>query len=368
MIKKRRANIKVAITADIHLDTNIDNEKSLRFSAFRTLLDDIITQKIKYLIIAGDCFDSNQRNYSLFDSLINKYKSIFCYIIPGNHDYAIKQEDFKSNNIKVITVPSVITIDTGTITFIPYKNETIMSDHLRSLTKNSNFLKSDLLISHGDFINSRSDSIINEYEKGYYMPLYRSDIKRFGINQTILGHIHQAIEYKDENVIYTGSPIGLNITETGVKSYLIYDTELKKVHRQNIDTDIIYYDEVLYAYPHESLEEIVLRLDNIISNWNLDPGKLNNVVLRLKIKGFYDKKKSLYETVKKHVRDKRISLYDDIDASMLDQVDNTNELQIMIKNTIDLISDTQIPGSDIWPEKNEIILEAVSLIVENSGR
>ena len=73
--------MKIAITADIHLKTN--KEYPERLNALKNILDQLVDESIASLIIAGDLFDLESQNYSLFDELCrqNEYSNIEFYIM-----------------------------------------------------------------------------------------------------------------------------------------------------------------------------------------------------------------------------------------------------------------------------------------------
>ena len=114
--------MKIAITADIHLKT--DKENPERFNALQDILDQLADENIKHIIIAGDLFDIESQNYSIFDELCKKeeHRSTNFYIIPGNHDPSISSKYFTSENIKVFDKPTFQDFDdcTSSFFFIPY--------------------------------------------------------------------------------------------------------------------------------------------------------------------------------------------------------------------------------------------------------
>ena len=73
----------VALTADVHLRTKIDHPE--RYNALENILEQIEAEGIKILIIAGDLFDKDFRNYADFEKLCKKHPDVQLEIIPGNH-------------------------------------------------------------------------------------------------------------------------------------------------------------------------------------------------------------------------------------------------------------------------------------------
>jgi DNA repair exonuclease SbcCD nuclease subunit len=66
--------MKIAITADIHLKNK--EKYPERYNALKNILDQLIESNINNLIIAGDLFDINSQNYSVFDDLCKQKKYV----------------------------------------------------------------------------------------------------------------------------------------------------------------------------------------------------------------------------------------------------------------------------------------------------
>jgi len=64
--------MKVAITADLHLKTKVENTE--RYNALINILNQLLLENINNLIIAGDLFEINSQNYSIFDELCKQKK------------------------------------------------------------------------------------------------------------------------------------------------------------------------------------------------------------------------------------------------------------------------------------------------------
>lgn len=298
--------MKIAITADIHINKNYPQ----RLSALKNILDQITKDGIKYLIIAGDTFDEKQLNYSELDELVKPYTDVEIYLLPGNHDPNLTQGHFSAPNIKVISSPQIITFDNLEVFFIPYKPGKTMDE---IIVENKPPLEGNwIIVSHGDYISTKHT--LNPYEEGIYMPLSAYTVEKLNPLKVFLGHIHK--HYSAGKVHYPGSPFPVDITETGKRKYLIFDTETYEVTSKDVDTECIYFDEVLNIYPLENEHEIIeLQLSRIIESWKLSQHELPKVRLRLKLKGFSKDKRELIKVVRNFLTQKGIKLFDDIDDS-----------------------------------------------------
>jgi DNA repair exonuclease SbcCD nuclease subunit len=295
--------MKIAITADLHLKSK---EKSPeRWNALSNIVDKMISEDIKTLIIAGDLFNEESQNYSDFDQFC-KTKNIIdnqikFYIIPGNHDPSIKQQYFTSGNISISSKPEIIKLgEPPTVfLFIPYQPARSMGEVIAEYKENLP-AKSWMLIGHGDYMAGLRDS--NPYEPGIYMPLARNDIQYYNPAGIILGHIHKKMNLG--KVYYPGSPCGLDINETGKRSFLILNTGTLELMEKSIDTDYIFFNESLISLPTANEFEYMQRkIEEMIKRWNLNKNEIPGLKIRLKIKGYTSDKNRLLEITKKTLKD-----------------------------------------------------------------
>src|SRR4030042_2410948 len=295
--------MKIAITADLHLKSK---EKSPeRWNALSDIVDKMISEDIKTLIIAGDLFNQESQNYSDFDQFCKNKKiidnQVKFYIIPGNHDPSIKQQHFTSTNINIFNKPEIIELgEPPTVfLFIPYQPARSMGEVIAEY-KESLPSKSWTLIGHGDYVAGLRDS--NPYEPGIYMPLARNDVQYYNPAGVILGHIHKKINLG--KVYYPGSPCGLDINETGKRGFLILNTGTLEVIEKAVDTDYIFFNETLISLPTaREFEYMEREIKEMIRKWHICKDEAQKVRLRLKIKGYSSDKNKLLEVTKKKLKD-----------------------------------------------------------------
>ena len=108
--------MKIAITADLHLRNKEDHPE--RYNALENIMEQIEAENIKTLIIAGDLFDKDSRNYSDFEKLCKKHSSVQLHIIPGNHDPDISEKSIVGENIHIYSTPSIKKADSIRFLFI----------------------------------------------------------------------------------------------------------------------------------------------------------------------------------------------------------------------------------------------------------
>ncbi len=294
--------MKIAVTADTHLKTK--EESPERWNALSDILDKMLSEDITNLIIAGDLFNEESRNYSEFDQFCKNTEyirnRIKFFIIPGNHDPSISQKDFTSDNIKVFDKTGIIGFGTPPVyfLFVPYQSAKSMGEEV---AENINDLKEPwLLIGHGDYTAGIRNP--NPYEPGIYMPLTRNDIEYYKPAKVILGHIHRKLNMG--KVHYPGSPCGLDINETGKRSFLTIDTGNFDIIQKNINTDIIFFNETLLSLPTANeFSYMEGKIREMINKWNIDKNDIPKIRLRLKIRGFISDKNKLFKIIKKTLKD-----------------------------------------------------------------
>ncbi|GAG62924.1 unnamed protein product, partial [marine sediment metagenome] len=287
--------MKIAITADVHLHSK--EVYSERYNALVNILDQMITENIKILVIAGDLFDKESQNYSEFDELckLAKYNEIKIYIIPGNHDPGINSKSFVANNVQIFTKPAILQLGEPALDFffLPYMLDKSMGE---IITKYKNDLSEQwVLIGHGDYLSGILAP--NPYEPGIYMPLSRADVELFNPIKVILGHIHKKMD--TGRIYYVGSPCGLNINETGKRSFLIVDTNNLDISTKTVDTDHIFFNETLIALPTiKESDYIKNKISDMIKKWEISKIDIPKVRIRLKVKGYTSDKGKLLSIIK----------------------------------------------------------------------
>jgi len=313
--------MKIAITADVHLKTG--QEYPERYNALKDMLDVLVKDDIHILIIAGDLFDIGSQNYSVFDELCRdkKYAGIDFYVIPGNHDAAIGPKYFTASNIKIYDEPELVSIGgfAPGFFFVPYLAGKSMGE---VIAKHKAYLPDRwVLIGHGDYLSGTRDP--NNYESGVYMPLGRSDIEYYDPSRVILGHIHKKME--TGKVRYPGSPCGMDINETGRRSFIIFDTDDLSITEKKVNTDYLFFIENLLALPTPNeFEDIKNKIEGFVEGWDLSKEEILKARVRLKVKGYTSDKKKLEATIIGAVAD--FKFYND-EGPDLSEVSILNDLE-----------------------------------------
>lgn len=351
--------MKVAITADLHLRRK--DETPDRYDALVSIINECIERSIGTLIIAGDLFDRDFSSYSDFDSLCKEYPQLRFLIIPGNHDHQIERRFFCSANIEVVKVSKLIDFEGVEALLIPYSFDSSLDEALVDFFEKNRKPDKWILIGHGDYITKLRD--LDLYESGLYMPLTKSAIVRESPMRVFLGHIHKPSNFG--RVLYPGSPCGLDITETGRRRFIVYDTKSDTFEEIYLSSQRIFQIESLLITPFDDDEEALRRkIDGTIKNWALSISELERVTLRLTLKGFTEDLKRTEERVREIFESYGVSIYgDEIDTSGLKPLKKAEPERLFLLERV-LKTIEEIDLSRFLANREKIIEKTVELIFQ----
>ena len=352
--------MKIAITGDFHFTAHKYHPE--RYNALENILCQMIKEHINTIIIAGDLFDESSRNYAEFDNFCGnkKYQNIKFYIIPGNHDPLISNASFTADNVEIITEPKIKTFNSTVLRFLflPYKKDKTMGEDIASLS--SELSPSEwVLIGHGDFSEGMREP--NPLEPGVYMPLTTTDVEKYKPAEVILGHIHKPMDRN--RVHYVGSPCGLDITETGRRRFLIFETESCTPKSQTVESDFIYFKESIIILPLRD-ENAYLKdqIESRIKRWAIKENEKPKVQIQVKVSGYTLNKRELMKTINEYFKNYtfyknnkpdilEVSVaYDDPERSEI-----ANQVLTWIEK-LDWFLDRE------QPDKDQILLQALHVI------
>ena len=349
--------MKIAVTADVHLTSK--DEHPERYNSLKNILDKVSNENIKALIIAGDLFDEGYQNYSEFDEMMNEYNNIDFHIIPGNHDSKIDNKYFVSKNVKIYSSPTIEKLDESDLLFffIPYKKNMTMGEIIASYAEELS-KEGWVLVGHGDWESGMRE--INPLEPGVYMPLCQKDIDMFQPAQIFLGHIHKPID--ERCICYPGSPCGLNITETGKRRFVVFDTEDKSINSYLVDTDVIYFSETIIILPLKDEEKYLRnKIKKIIKDWDIESKEKSSINIRIKVKGYSSDKRKLEEIVSEEFSE--FTFYNDEGVDVKDvYVSESFEQEEIARKVAEKIREINWSRDPHQPTEDDIILNALKII------
>lgn len=349
--------MKIAITADAHLKA----EHPERYNALENVFEQTVAAGLEDLIIAGDLFNEDMQNYSEFEALCRKHTSLQLHIIPGNHDPSISDKSITGDNVHIYTDPTIVEFDSVPFLFIPYEQDATMGEKIAHMEPEIDG-KNWVIVGHGDFYGGVREP--NPLEPGTYMPLSRNDLGRFKPRTVFLGHIHKAHDPID-HVTYAGSPCGLDISETGRRTFVVYDTANEGIETRVIKTDVLYFKESFLILPRDN--EVPLLEQEIASRiqaWGVEPSDYAQVQLRVEASGYAQDRSAVLVALEagfegfQSFKDERPSI-DDLSVSSDDQ------LEAIAERTMKLIEQLDWSFGGDEPTKEQVEIAALSVIYGN---
>ncbi|GAH52714.1 unnamed protein product, partial [marine sediment metagenome] len=215
-----------------------------------------------------------------------------------------------------------------------------------------------LLIGHGDYLSGIRTP--NPYEPGIYMPLSRTDVEYYKPTKVILGHIHKKMELG--RVYYVGSPCGLDINERGKRSFFIIDTKNLEITTEIVDTDYIFFNEILVALPTLSeFDYIKNKIKEMIKKWEISESDVPKVRVRLKVKGYTSNKSKLQNIIKESFAD--FTFYNDEkpDLSKVSIFNDPERIRIVEKAKEEI---ERLGWNDGITEKEDILEKTLHIILK----
>jgi exonuclease SbcD len=357
--KKKGINMKVALTSDLHLTDPSRHPE--RYDALQNILCQTMEEGAQTLVIAGDLFDSTVQNFRAFEETCGGERSaeLDIFVIPGNHDAQLRQTAVAMKNIHVIEEPEVRYLDPDGLPFLflPYKDGTSMGERIEPFSAQLTAFQW-VLVSHGDWLESRQE--INPFEYGVFMPLTRQDIQRYQPLKVFLGHIHKP--YISERICYMGSPCGLDISECGLRRFLLFDTESQTYDERYVNTRHIYFDEVCIVLPVEDEEKYIQEwAQNTIQAWGIRPEHIECVQVRVRARGYTADRQRLGAILKKCFSDFRFYQDKDPDVSEV-RLAGDLERNYISNKVREVLKELEWSDSLDEPNQDEILLAALQTI------
>lgn len=277
--------MRIAVTADNHLTTREKHPE--RFLALENIYLQCAEKDVQLLVIAGDLFDQSLANYHEFEELHQKLRppDLTTVIIPGNHDSSLRPGSLQGEGLIVYSEPTIHPLnDSRKVFFLPYSAENTMGEIIAQYQEELNGERW-ILFSHGDWLGGKN--IPDPYEPGVYMPLSRKDVQLFNPELVFLGHIH--LPQIDQKIHYPGSPCPIDVSETGIRSFIILDTDKGEVRSHSVVSQLIYFDETFTLLPIDNgITSLLNSIKSRIQGWDIPSDWQPYVRVRVSILGVSD--------------------------------------------------------------------------------
>jgi DNA repair protein SbcD/Mre11 len=347
--------MKIAITADVHLASYKDTPE--RYHALKDIFQQAIDTSMDSVLISGDLFDKDFNNYSDFEKLAHEFSKLNIWILPGNHDSRISSSSLVGTNLRLFEKAEIVE---GDIPFllIPYQSGITMGEaiasHVESLTP-----KRWVLCSHGDWLDGIR--IPNPLETGTYMPLTRTDLDRYQPARVFLGHIHAR---SDGPIHYPGSPCGIDITETGERRFLVFDSSTGDVESKLVHTDVIYHMASLLVLPVEDEATYMRKMISVEKDkWKISKDNIARARIRVKVKGYTQDKSALNNLLLDEF--KGFLFYKDEGPDLSEVAMTIDQNRIKIAEKVkEKVENMELNPSLDEPDRDLIFMKSLQLVFE----
>ena len=182
---------------------------------------------------------------------------------------------------------------------------------------------------------------------------------------TFLGHIHKPTPLDDPidgKVFYPGSPQGLHISETGLRRFLVYDTETDTVDFCPVGTAKVFFDEECFIIPSEDEESILLQeLQARLDATGLSQGELSEKgVFRFTLEGFTRDRDALVELFDQRVKELQLPLHEDTEYDGLLTADDPQK-NLLAEDVVKIIDQLEKGTDALFDDSGEAVFSCVSV-------
>jgi hypothetical protein len=194
------------------------------------------------------------------------------------------------------------------------------------------------------------------------MPLTSLDVDRYQPLHCFLGHIH--IPSVLDRVRYPGSPCGMDINETGLRYFLVYDSDLDEIEPVMVDTQVVYFNERLLMLPVEDEKTYIEeQINSRIEAWGLPAGWDDKVRVRVRVAGYCQDIRTLEENIRQGFAEHTFNSDEDPDVSAV-HLSEDLERQHIAQRVRDRLVDLDWSSGEDEPDRDQIMLAALQTIYE----
>lgn len=268
--------------ADIHLDSPLqglaghegstaERIRTATRGAFDQLVGLAIEEQVAFLVIAGDLYDGDWRDYKtglFFVSQVGRLHKagIPVYLLYGNHDA-------ESQITRRLTLPENVSV------FNSRKPQSFRLDDLDVVLHGQSFRRRDVT---DNLALTYPEPVAGAFNIGVlhtglggmgghenYSPCSLNYLVNKGYDYWALGHVHQAkVLHERPHVVFPGNLQGRHVRETGVKGASLVTVENSEiVDLATLPSDIVRWSVVPVDLEHAaSIGEVVGRIRGAIEN------------------------------------------------------------------------------------------------------
>ena len=246
------------MTSDLHIDSPlrgldrydgapVDRLRSATRSALERLVDRALTERVDFLLLAGDIYDRDWQDFhtGLFfrGQMVRLERAgIRCFIVQGNHDA-------QGVISRQLTLPSNVTVFSSRAAQTIRLDDLSVAIHGRSFPERE--VNEDLVPSYpppvpGFFnIGLLHTSLTGRAGHDTYAPTDLPTLVAKGYDYWALGHVH-AREVLNERprIVFCGNLQGRHAKETGAKGCELVTVEAGRVEAEFIALDVVRWSQL----------------------------------------------------------------------------------------------------------------------------
>ena len=294
-------NFSFIHAADIHLDSPlkglsryegapVERLRSATREAFKNLIDLAIEEKVDFIVIAGDLYDGDWKDYNTGLFFANemarlKKHNIPVYMIKGNHDAAsiITKEIKLPDNVYVFDEKKCNSI------FIEELGVALHGQGFTSRAVTDNLAKNYPPKASGYFnIGILHTSAVGREGHENYAPCSIEDMKGKEYDYWALGHIHKREFLCEKNpvILFPGNIQSRHSKETGAKGCtLIKVTDGQIENMNHIPLDVLRWEILdIDASLHSEYDQLLLAIEERLEK-SLDEAEGRMVAVRIIVTG-----------------------------------------------------------------------------------
>ena len=240
--------------ADIHVDSPlrglsghegnaVERVRTATREALEQLVSFAIMEQVDFLIIAGDLYDGDWRDYNTGLFFVGQMGRLWeahipVYLIHGNHDAA-------SQISKHLELPENVHI------FSARKPKTFYLEELNVALHGQSFQQRAVLDNIAIGYPAPVPGVFNigvlhtglggQNDHDNYAPCSRDDLVNKGYHYWALGHVHKAqVLCKRPHIVFSGNLQGRHVRETGAKgAYLVTVEDSESIDLEFVPCDVV---------------------------------------------------------------------------------------------------------------------------------
>ena len=276
--------IRFLHTADIHLDSPlrglsayegapVDLLRTATRRAFSQLVDMAIEEDVDFVVIAGDLYDGDWRDYNTGLFFVREMgrlnqAEIPVFLVYGNHDA-------ESEITKQLTLPKNVK------SFSAKKPETHRLEEIDVALHGQSFLSAatteNLAVGYPDPVTGCLNigvlhtALEGHAEHATYAPCSLAELQSKGYDYWALGHVHEfAIHSEDPWVVFPGNLQGRHIRELGPRGAVMVSADSDGISLERVFVDVVRWFHVeIDVSEAQTIDDVVTfvgrRFDEVVA-------------------------------------------------------------------------------------------------------